>query len=177
MSQTDKPAGPRWRAAWPKYQPWVSLVLRLGLAAVALAASLPKLADLNNFRIAVAAFQVFPTAVSDLLAVAVPIIELTLGLALLAGLLTRYAALLFGLIMVAFIVGIAQAWIRGLNIDCGCFGGGGELPPGQDTKYGLDIARDVLFAAMATCLVFWPNSPASLDKVLRLEPVKKRADA
>ena len=44
--------------------------------------------------------------------------------------------------MVVFIIGISQAWARGLTIDCGCFGGGGNIAAAQ-TQYPQEIARDV----------------------------------
>ena len=71
------------------------------------------------------------------------------------------------LLPIAFILGIASAWARGLSIDCGCFGGGGEVGA-NDTKYPQEIARDVLFAAAGLWLVWRPRTPFSLDA--RLEP-------
>ncbi len=47
--------------------------------------------------------------------------------------------------MVAFIIGISQAWARGLTIDCGCFGGGGQIGAAE-TRYPQEIARDAAFA-------------------------------
>ena len=38
-------------------------------------------------------------------------------------------------LLVVFIAAVASAAARGLSIDCGCFGGGGPVPPGQ-TAYG-----------------------------------------
>ena len=58
------------------------------------------------------------------------------------GLLTRAMAAVSALLFVAFIIGIASAWARGLEIDCGCFGGGGQLD-GASAKYPGEIARDV----------------------------------
>jgi uncharacterized membrane protein YphA (DoxX/SURF4 family) len=150
--------------------PWVLLVIRLGIAAVALAAALPKLADLAASQRATAAYQVMPVMMSNIVGAMLPVIELAVGIALLVGLLTRYAAAVFGLLMVAFIAGIAQAWARGLTIDCGCFGGGGELPPGTAATYGLDIVRDLVFLAGAAIVVRWPRSALSLDRALRLVP-------
>ncbi|HRA27737.1 MauE/DoxX family redox-associated membrane protein, partial [Ornithinibacter sp.] len=69
------------------------------------------------------------------------------------------------LLMVAFIIGIAQAWARGLTIDCGCFGGGGQVAAGE-TKYGTDIARDATFALAGAWLWWRPRSLASLDRLL-----------
>ena len=47
------------------------------------------------------------------------------GLCLLCGLVTRVAAVVSAVLQLAFIIGISSAWARGLQIDCGCFGGGG----------------------------------------------------
>ena len=44
------------------------------------------------------------------------------GLYLLAGLLTRIAAIVACALMVLFLIAQAQAWARGLSLDCGCFG-------------------------------------------------------
>lgn len=65
--------------------------------------------------------------------------------------------------MVVFIAGIVSAWARGLNIDCGCFGTGGPVAPGE-TAYGVDIARDIGFLALAGIVMVWPRSPLSLDR-------------
>jgi hypothetical protein len=68
-------------------------------------------------------------------------------------------------LMFAFIVGIAQAWARGLTIDCGCFGGGGQIGAAE-TRYPQEIARDVVFALAGAWLVWRPRTLASLDRVL-----------
>ncbi|MDR1634280.1 MAG: DoxX family membrane protein [Bifidobacteriaceae bacterium] len=156
---------------WARLQPWLSLVVRLGLAVVTVKAALPKLRDLRGSGLAVGLYQIFPTSINQLIGVALPIVELALGVVFVAGLLTRYASVVFGLMQVAFIAGIASAWARGLNIDCGCFAVGTELAPGTEPAYAEDILRDIGFLAMAAFLVIWPRSVASLDNVFGLNPV------
>ena len=174
MSQPDlAPAGQPAKGAkqlWKAGQPWVSLFLRLGLAAVAFWAAIPKLMDLDQSKRAVYYYDLFPLGLSNLIGIVVPVVEMALGIVLVAGLLTRYSAAVFGLMMVVYIVGIAQAWARGLDINCGCFDPGGPLQEGQQTAFGIDILRDIGLAAAAAVLMIWPSSPASLDKVLRLDP-------
>ena len=58
-----------------------------------------------------------------------------------------------------FIAGIASAWARGLAIDCGCFGSGGQLADGQDPGYLPEILRDLGFLALAGFLLIWPRTP------------------
>ena len=65
--------------------------------------------------------------------------------------------------------GIAQAWARGLTIDCGCFGGGGQVSADQ-TRYGEEILRDVGLLLAAAFLVRWPHSRLALD------PIPKETD-
>ena len=88
-----------------------------------------------------------------------------LAVLLLAGLLTRWAALATGLLMAAFVVGIASVWARGYSIDCGCFGGGGDISPaGRASRYTQEIIRDLAFAAMGIWLYLRPRSLYSLEK-------------
>ena len=67
--------------------------------------------------------------------------------------------------MLAFVAGIISVWVRGYSIDCGCFGGGGDISPaGRATRYTQEIVRDVAFAAMGFWLFAWPRSLYSLEK-------------
>jgi hypothetical protein len=58
-----------------------------------------------------------------------------------------------------------QAWVRGLAIDCGCFGGGGAVDP-DATAYGLELLRDAGFLALAVWLIARPRTLAALDGIL-----------
>ena len=82
------------------------------------------------------------------------------------GLATRVAAVVAGLLMVAFVVGVGSAWARGLQIDCGCFGGGGDVAGDQSAAYFWEIARDVGLLVLAAVLTCWPTSRWSLDSLL-----------
>ena len=72
-----------------------------------------------------------------------PVVEIALGIALIAGVFVRTAALVSALLLVVYIAGVASAWARGLQIDCGCFGGGGRVAA-ADTAYPTEILRDRL---------------------------------
>ncbi|MEU0535978.1 MauE/DoxX family redox-associated membrane protein [Amycolatopsis tolypomycina] len=140
----------------------VGTLARLGLAAVWLVSGAIKLADPGQTLIAVQAYQVLPGALENVVALALPLLELVLGLALLAGLATRWAAAASLGLLVVLIAGIAQSWARGLSIDCGCFGGGGQVAAGQ-TEYPQEILRDTGFALLAVWLVVRPRTWLSLD--------------
>jgi hypothetical protein len=65
--------------------------------------------------------------------------------------------------MFAFIIGISQAWARGLSIDCGCFGGGGQVEPGT-ANYLPELLRDGGLGLLAIYLFRYPQSKFGLDR-------------
>ncbi|MCX6419466.1 MAG: DoxX family protein, partial [Actinobacteria bacterium] len=68
-----------------------------------------------------------------------------------------------GALMFVFILGISQAAIRGLSIDCGCFGGGGQVAAGK-TKYLVEIFRDIGLLGIALVLAKFPRGKFGLDR-------------
>lgn len=135
---------------------------RLGLAAVWLVSGAVKFGDAGQTFIAVKAYDVLPSALVGPVATALPLLELVLGVFLLFGLGTRIVAVVAGLLLLVLIAGIAQSWARGLTIDCGCFGGGGQVNAGQ-TQYPQEIARDTGFLVLAVWLTVRPRTLFSVD--------------
>ena len=147
-------------------QPWLSLAARVGLAAVWLIAGGAKVGDLAASGRAVNAYQLMPYDAARVVGAALPFVEIGLGLLLLAGLAVRLSAGVSAVLLVVFIAGIVSAWSRGLAIDCGCFGSGGQLAAGQGPTYGTEILRDLGFLALAGVLLWRPRSPFSIDALL-----------
>ncbi|OZM71342.1 DoxX family protein [Amycolatopsis antarctica] len=146
----------------PRVLDSVGTLARLGLAAVWLISGGVKLADPGQSYVAVQAYELLPQGLIGVVATGLPILELVLGLLLVAGLLTRFTAVASGLLLLALIAVVAQSWARGLSIDCGCFGGGGEVPVGE-TRYPQEIARDVGFLLLAIWLTVRPRTAFSVD--------------
>ena len=103
-------------------------------------------------------YRIFPESLVGVVAAALPYLEIALGVLLLVGLATRLAAVLSAVVLVAFIAGVISAAARGLSIDCGCFGGGGDVGADQ-TAYTAEILRDLGFLALAGYLIFRPDTP------------------
>jgi uncharacterized membrane protein YphA (DoxX/SURF4 family) len=144
---------------------WLGLVARLVVGGVWIVAGLLKLPDPAGSVRAVRAYELLPEAVVPTVGHLLPVVEVTLGVLILLGLLTRVAAAVSALLLVAFIVGISAAWARGLQIDCGCFGKGGFRADATDA-YPWDIARDAGLLLLSLWLVVRPRSRFSLDAVL-----------
>ena len=135
---------------------------RFGLAAVWLLSGVPKALDPDQTYVAVRAYDVLPPLGVELVAAVLPWLEIALAVLLLLGLGTRAVALVSAGLLLVFVAGVAQAWARGLSIDCGCFGGGGTVEPGR-TAYVQELARDAGFLLLAAWLVVRPRTPVALD--------------
>jgi len=144
-------------------QPWIGLIARLTLGGVLFIAGYLKVSAPDKSQMAVRAYEMLPISVANTLGLILPFIEVAIGALLILGSLMRVVAALGGFTMVIFIIAISQAWARGLNIDCGCFGGGGAVEPGQ-TNYLQEILRDTGLALLAAYLIRYPVTKFSVDK-------------
>lgn len=158
----------------------IGTVARLGLAAVWLISGAIKAMDANQTYAAVRAYQILPGGAAAVVAAILPFLELAFGLLVLVGVGHRLMGVLSAALLLVYIAGVAQSWARGLTIDCGCFGGGGQVAAGQ-TQYPQEILRDIGFLALAVWLVIRPRSLFSVDGWLRrgrvAAPEQDRDDA
>jgi uncharacterized membrane protein YphA (DoxX/SURF4 family) len=135
------------------------------LGTIYLWAGVAKVTNTAAAVLAVGAYRVLPHVLVRPVAVALPWVEIALGLFILVGLFSRFSAIGLSLLTLAYIAAMAQAMARGLAIDCGCFGGNGT---GSGVTW-LDLARDVGLLAVGLFLVWLPGGPRSLDRLLGLE--------
>ena len=150
----------RWQAAAAA---WISTGARLVLGGVFVVAGVLKAVDPQSSVAAVDAYRLLPASLATIVGWGLPFAEIALGLLLLAGIATRAVAAVAGLLLVIFIAGVVSAAARGLSIDCGCFGGGGQVDPGE-TAYGTELVRDVGLLLVAAWLVWKPQSRFALDR-------------
>ena len=144
---------------------WIGLALRLVVGGVWIAAAVVKLPDPAQSVAAVRAYQLLPSAIVPTVGQLLPVIELVVGVCLVVGLLTRGAAVISAVLFVAFIIGISSAWVRGITIDCGCFGGGG-FDPDAASKYPWEIARDAALLLGSLYLAWRSSTRLALDSLL-----------
>jgi uncharacterized membrane protein YphA (DoxX/SURF4 family) len=151
-----------------KYGKWFGLLARLTLGGVLFAAGWLKIFTPAKSQMAVRAYEVLPISIANFLGIALPWLELGLGILLILGIAVRLSAIFGGALMVVFIAAISQAWARGLSIDCGCFGGGGTVDP-SETKYLSEILRDTGLVLLALYLVRYPLTRFAVEKLERTE--------
>jgi len=130
------------------------LVLRVVVAAVFLAAALPKIADPRSFATDIDNYRMLPDALIGPFAVGLPLFEALIGIALITGVHARGAAVLASGMLVAFAVAMVQAIGRGIDLDCGCFGHVVETRVSW-----LTVGRNVLLTIACGVVVIGPDLP------------------
>ncbi len=137
---------------------WALVVSRVGIGAVFLVAGALKFGHAPQFAAQIAAFGILPQALVAPAAIALPFVEMLVGLYLVVGLFTRYAALAAFVLAFVFDAAIASAVIRGLALDCGCFGQGDKT-----VTSWAEVGRDFVFVLLAAAVAVWPPTRLSVD--------------
>jgi len=99
------------------------LLLRLLLGACFVYAAVLKLGDPSAFIEAIGRYRLLPYPAALVFGLWLPWVELFCGLALLLRRAEQGALLLLSFLCTVFSLALASAWLRGLDIDCACFGG------------------------------------------------------
>ena len=133
----------------------MSALVRFGMAAVWIIAGIQKLDARMEVTQAIEAYGSFTPEWSGYLAYLIGPLERMGGVLLLLGLFLREASAVAAVVLVLFMVGISQAWARGLVIDCGCFGYD-PADVSQGMNYALTLLRDATFLVLTLWTIWRP---------------------
>ena len=143
--------------------PMVIRLAGIGIGVVFLAAAAAKLWDPAALAQDIRHFRLIPSALTPLLAIVLPWIELLAALSLLARVRPRSGAWVALGALLVFTVAVAAAMARGLDFECGCFG---TLAA---TRIGVrKLATNLALLAIASIAVLdpRPNPPAPRSEAL-----------
>ena len=124
------------------------LLARLVLTGTFVLAALPKIKDPVAFSASVNAFQVVGPALANWVALLLPWLELIIAIGILIPQIRSASSILIAALLILFIGLHASAWMRGLEISCGCFGTESVDEP---TNYLWLIIRNTLL--LGACLL------------------------
>jgi len=127
----------------------ISLLIRVIIAVVFLWAGFSKAGDPADFVLAIDRYRAVPHAIAVITALFLPWLEITCAIALFFKVLRAGAAALLTACSAVFVIMIAVALARGLNISCGCFGGDG------DTAGHFTLAISLVRALVLTAACAW----------------------
>ena len=129
---------------------YLTLAGRLILGVVFLYAAYTKLRQpWLLFAMSIDAYKLLPEQAVLFLARTIPWLELVLGILLLVGFGLRYAATFSSLLLLAFFAIMVRAYVKGMGIDCGCFGVGEAISPRTLARDGILVALSIALAVGA----------------------------
>ncbi|MCK4303582.1 MAG: DoxX family membrane protein [Candidatus Eisenbacteria sp.] len=106
----------------PKTMRYLEWICRYALALIFLFAAWEKLQNPYAFASDTYAYRAVPPSWATITGIALPAIEVLAAGALMTGLFWRGGAVVLGGLLVIFIAALFQAILRGIDINCGCFG-------------------------------------------------------
>ncbi len=145
---------------------YATLISRLILGGTFLVAGVAKALNPGGLAASIRTYELsLPEGFVTIAANSLPYLEILLGFYLLAGLFTRISAWATNALMVVFIIALLQGALRGLQIDCGCFGSAaGGAKPGS---LWLDALRDLGLVILGLHIALAPIGRFSVDALLR----------
>lgn len=129
------------------------IAARMIVAGVFVYAAVPKLLDPQAFAESIANYRVLPDVFSAWGALVLPSVELVLAAALLWGPLVEGAAWLIGALLLMFSSGMVQALVRGIDVDCGCFGSATQMDVGAGA-----LLKNAVLLALLVCVIAYQRS-------------------
>lgn len=106
---------------------YLLFLIRLGISLIFIYAGAEKIADPDDFALAISNYRLLPTSTINLFAITLPWIEIVTGILLLFGISVKENSAIIFVMLSVFTLAIVISLIRGLNIDCGCFGNGTQI--------------------------------------------------
>lgn len=125
------------------------LCLAWAVAAVYLYAGGIKLVQPDALLADILSYDLLPYRLAFLGAFFLPALEVVAGIGILLRRFRRESALILLALTAVFIAALASAWMRGLDISCGCFG-----KSEVEADYLFLIGRDLLILAACAGVLF-----------------------
>jgi len=124
------------------------ILLRLIVGGIFIWAAVTKIADPLSFAQNIRNYRLVGQTLSFATAIILPWLELIAGICLIVGVFPRSSALLVSGLLVFFIILVTVTILRGIDVDCGCFG-----TFSRKADLWL-ILEDSLWLAMSLVLLF-----------------------
>ncbi len=135
------------------------LTIRIIVGFIFIFAAISKVAEPEEFARAIANYKLLPIFSINIFAIILPWIELCAGVLLVFGISVKENSAIFSGLLLVFIIAIAISLVRGLNIDCGCFGTVGG------TKVGIQkILENIGLLLLGLILIIFDSKFLALSK-------------
>jgi len=103
------------------------LLIRISIAYLFIYAGAEKISDTEAFAISISNYRLLPVSTLNFFAITLPWLEIVTGILLFFGIAVKEnSAIIFSMLSI-FTIAIIISLVRGLSIDCGCFGKGTQI--------------------------------------------------
>lgn len=140
---------------------YLTLLFRVILGVVFCYAAVDKIVHIDQFARAIYFYHIAPGWTVNAMAVVMPMVEMIAGICLILGIMPKGAATLIVAMLVMFIVALTIVYVRGVDINCGCFSVSSR---GKESAVGL-IWRDLLLLLMGLQVLFLGRDFLSLQRL------------
>jgi uncharacterized membrane protein YphA (DoxX/SURF4 family) len=132
-----------------RFSTYFFLCARVLLGAIFIAASIDKIAHPSEFAKIVSNYHIIPASMINIVAIVLPWLEAVLGVFILCGWWMPGSTVLANLLLLVFVLALAQAAIRGIDLHCGCFSTRESGP----ANFAWYLVRDILFLLLGACVM------------------------
>src|SRR5947209_7355142 len=140
------------------------LILRIVLGVIFVYAAYSKLTESwRLFAAGIASYEVLPMWAVELLARTLPWFELIVGLLLIVGRWLRVSTFVTSALLMVFFGLMVRAYVKGMTIDCGCFGPGETISWKTLVRDGSMLAGSLFVTVMAFLGARGPLGAARFD--------------
>ena len=137
---------------------YLLLASRIILGLVFIFAGAEKISDPDHFAAAISNYRIFPIFTLNLIAITLPWLEVVAGSFLLFGVSIKENSIIIGTLMLVFTMLVLIALLRGLDINCGCFG------THEAQKVGLlKILENIGLLLLSIYIYFFNNNSFSIE--------------
>ncbi len=147
----------------------IVFLLSLAFGALFIWTGIGKVKDPVSFADAIRNYRIVGDPIAPGLAHFIPWLEIFAGLGIMFQRTRQGAAALLTLLLLVFTVGIVSAWIRGLDITCGCFGGEEAM------NYPVKVAQNVVLVGVGAWIWWFSRISARDSESLRNGQSESRA--
>jgi putative oxidoreductase len=124
-----------------------------------LISSISKIQNPAKFMDSIEAYKLLPAFFIHPMAVIIPWVQIVCGLFFIFDIYAQSTAFILSGLLVVYTLAIAQAFARGMSMDCGCF----DLIEGLEDKVGWkSIIRDLIFLGMTGAVFLFDKNTVNI---------------
>lgn len=144
------------------------IIFRIILSLVWILGSITKINNIDNYIQSVLNYKIVSYSIAYPIGHIIPILELLLGTSFILGIYMNITGIISSILLLLFTIAIISLWYRGIYINCGCFSvSNTKYNNAYDSKYPLDIARDVGLIIISLYVAFFKKHKLTISNLIK----------